>query len=220
MKTLVVIPARMASSRFPGKPLVKIAGREMILRVCDQLPSFEKIVATPDQEIYDRVVNAGYSAFLTQTDCKTGTDRLVEVAEKIPADIYINVQGDEPLILQNDIFAIDKAKKEENNCIIGTVSRMKNNSNEVKCILQDGYLTGISRIVYRQRGMYALNGEDLRLFGRAEKTEHEAIEITRFMHIGLPIKMVEITDTPDVNVPEDVKKIEERLICQKQLFQQ
>ena len=220
MTTLVVIPARMASSRFPGKPLVKIAGREMILRVCDQLPSFEKIVATPDQEIYDRVVNAGYSAFLTQTDCKTGTDRLVEVAEKIPADIYINVQGDEPLILQNDIFAIDKAKKEENTYIIGTVSRMYNNPNDVKCILQKGKLVGISRIVCRQRGLYALNGEDLRLFGLAEKTESESIEMTRFIQIGYPIKMVEITDTPDVNTPDDIKKIEERLICQQKLFQQ
>ena len=220
MTTLVVIPARMASSRFPGKPLVKIAGREMILRVCDQLPNFLTIVATPDQEICDCVINAGYDAFLTRTECKTGTDRLVELSKHIHADIYINVQGDEPLINENDLFAIDKAKKEENNCIIGTVSRMKNNSNDVKCILQDGYLTGISRIVYRQRGIYALNGEDLRLIGLAEKTENEAIEITRFMHIGLPIKMVEITDTPDVNVPEVVKKIEERLICQKQLFQQ
>ena len=220
MTTLVVIPARMASSRFPGKPLVKIAGREMILRVCDQLPNFLTIVATPDKEICDCVINAGYDAFLTRTECKTGTDRLVELSKEIYADIYINVQGDEPLINENDLFAIDKTKKEDNTCIIGTVSRMKNNSNDVKCILQDGYLTGISRIVYRQRGMYALNGEDLRLFGLAEKTENEAIEITRFMHIGLPIKMVEITDTPDVNVPEDVKKIEERLICQKQLFQQ
>ena len=220
MKTLIVIPARMASSRFPGKPLVKIAGREMILRVCDQLPNFEKIVATPDQEIYDCVVSAGFSAFLTQTDCQTGTDRLVEVAEKIPADVYINVQGDEPLISELALFAIDKAKKEENNYIIGTVSKMENDTNDVKCILQDGILTGISRTIYRQRGIYALNGEDLRLFGQAEKTENEAIEIMRFMHMGLPVKMVVIDDTPDVNIPDDIKKIEERLICQDQNQQQ
>jgi len=187
----------------------------MILRVCDQLPSFDKIVATPDQAIYDCVVAAGYSAFLTQTDCRTGTDRLVEVAGKIPADVYINVQGDEPLIEEVDLLAIDIAKKEDNNYIIGTVSRMDNNINDVKCILDGDNLTGISRIVYRQRGIYALNGEDLRLFGQAERTENEAIEITRFMHIGLPIKMVVINDTPDVNVPEDVKKIEGRLKCQE-----
>jgi len=216
MTTLVVIPARMASSRFPGKPLVKIAGREMILRVCDQLPNFLTIVATPDQEICDCVVNAGYDAFLTRTECKTGTDRLVELSKEIYADIYINVQGDEPLIKENDLFAIDKAKKEENTCIIGTVSRMKNNTNDVKCILQKGKLIGISRVVYRQRGLYALNGEDLRLFGLAEKTERELIEITRFIQIGYPIKMVEITDTPDVNIPADIKKIEERLLCQNQ----
>jgi len=220
MTTLVVIPARMASSRFPGKPLAKIAGREMILRVCDQLPNFLTIVATPDQEICDCVVNAGYDAFLTRTECKTGTDRLVELSKEIYADIYINVQGDEPLIKENDLFAIDKAKKEENTCIIGTVSRMKNNTNDVKCILQKGKLIGISRVVYRQRGLYALNGEDLRLFGLAEKTERELIEITRFIQIGYPIKMVEITDTPDVNIPADIKKIEERLLCQEKLFQQ
>ena len=211
MRTLVVIPARMASSRFPGKPLVKIAGREMILRVCDRLPNFEKIVATPDQVIYDRVVAAGYSAIITRTDCSTGTDRLVEVAKRIPADVYINVQGDEPLIEEVSIVAIDNEKKENNNYVIGTVSRMENDPNDVKCILRDEMLTGISRIVYRQRGIYALNGEDLRLFGQAEKTDSESIEITRFMHIGLPVKMVVIDDTPDVNIPDDVKKIEERL---------
>ena len=216
MTTLVVIPARMASSRFPGKPLAKIAGREMILRVCDQLPNFLTIVATPDQEIYDTVIAAGYDAFLTKTYCRTGTDRLVELAKEIHADIYINVQGDEPLINESDIIAIDRAKKQEHNYVIGAVCKMDNDRNDVKCILQDGHLRGISREIYRQRGIYALNEEDLRFFGQAEITDTESIEITRFMHIGLPVKMVVIKDTPDVNTPEDIKKIEERLICQHQ----
>lgn len=208
MKTLVVIPARMASSRFPGKPLAKIHGREMILHVCDSLPSYQVVVATPDQVIFDTVKNAGYSAFLTRTECRTGTDRLVEVAQYMPADIYINVQGDEPLIAECDILAIDKLKRQYHNCVIGAVCRIDNDTNDVKCILENGILRGISREVYRQRGIYALNGEELELFGRTEIPDTESIEITRFMHIGLPVRMAVIQDSPDVNVPEDIQRIE------------
>lgn len=215
MKTLVVIPARMESSRFPGKPLVKIEGREMILRVCDRLPNFEVIVATPDKIIAQVVKKAGYRSFMTQSNCMTGTDRIYELSKYIYADIYINVQGDEPLIEENDIIAIDSKKKQDHNCVIGAVSEMPNDPNDVKCILQGGILKGISRVTYRQRGVYALNREELILFGLSDITDTESIEITRFMHLGLPVKMVVIQDTPDVNTPEDILKIKERLICQE-----
>ena len=213
MGSIVVIPARMASTRFPGKPLAKIAGREMILRVLDNLPDYETIVATPDKAIYSAVKKAGYSTFLTRTNCPTGTDRLVELSKYISADIYINVQCDEPLIEQSDISIVDNCKKEYYDYVIGAVCRIENDQNDVKCILNGTDLSAISRVTYRQRGIYALNEEDLRLFGQAQNTEKEHIEITRFMELGLPVKMAVIADTPDVNVYSDIQIIEKRLLC-------
>ncbi len=211
MSTIVVIPARMASSRFPGKPLVKIAGKPMILHVCERLKNFRTIVATPDKVIYDTVKDAGYEAFQTTSKCKTGTDRLVELSKYIKADIYINAQSDEPLITEKEICAIDREKKRHHNCVIGAVCEMENDTNNVKCILRDGKLLAISRKAYRQRGIYAMNKEELLLFGQAKKDDAESIEITRFMQAGITVRMVIIEDTPDVNVPEDIPKIEARL---------
>lgn len=99
---VAVIPARYASTRLPGKPLVEIAGRPMILRVVDRVrlvPSISRtIVATDDRRVWDAVTAAGEEAMMTSPDHRTGTDRLAEVAEQLDAGIIVNVQGDEPLI--------------------------------------------------------------------------------------------------------------------------
>lgn len=113
MKVLVLIPARYASTRFPGKPLAKIAGKEMILRVCGQVAAtgFDLAVATDDSRIYDTVTAAGYRAVMTRADHPSGTDRLAEAYAKIGGnyDVVVNVQGDEPFIRPeqiNDIVGI------------------------------------------------------------------------------------------------------------------
>lgn len=113
MKVLVLIPARYASTRFPGKPLAKIAGKEMILRVCGQVAAtgFDLAVATDDSRIYDTVTAAGYRAVMTRSDHPSGTDRLAEAYAKIGGnyDVVVNVQGDEPFIRPeqiNDIVGI------------------------------------------------------------------------------------------------------------------
>lgn len=102
MRCMIVIPARMASTRFPGKPLCDLAGKPMVQWVFER--SMESgvadkvLIATPDQEIVDRCKAFGADAMLTRPDHPSGTDRIAEVAEKHPADVYVNVQGDEPLI--------------------------------------------------------------------------------------------------------------------------
>jgi 3-deoxy-manno-octulosonate cytidylyltransferase (CMP-KDO synthetase) len=103
MRILGIIPARYASSRFPGKPLVDIAGKSMIQRVyeqakkCDHLT--EVIVATDDARIFDHVLAFGGMAVMTLSSHQSGTDRCAEVALAHPQyDIVINVQGDEPYI--------------------------------------------------------------------------------------------------------------------------
>lgn len=113
MKVLVLIPARYASTRFPGKPLAKIAGKEMILRVCGQVATtgYDLAVATDDSRIYDTVTAAGYRAVMTRADHPSGTDRLAEAYAKIGGDydVVVNVQGDEPFIRPeqiNDIVEI------------------------------------------------------------------------------------------------------------------
>ena len=103
MKILGIIPARYASSRFPGKPLVDIGGKSMIQRVyeqakkCDHLT--EVIVATDDDRIYDHVIAFGGVAVMTASDHQSGTDRCAEVALVHPQyQVIINIQGDEPYI--------------------------------------------------------------------------------------------------------------------------
>ena len=106
-RVLVIIPARWASSRFPGKPLAKIAGVPMIQRVVEQVNKAkcvsEVIVATDDSRILDFVRDTGGRAIMTSADHQSGTDRIAEVARDRECDIVVNVQGDEPLIPPQNI---------------------------------------------------------------------------------------------------------------------
>jgi 3-deoxy-manno-octulosonate cytidylyltransferase (CMP-KDO synthetase) len=103
MNILGIIPARFASTRFPGKPLVEIAGKSMIQRVFEQAKKCvhlaQVIVATDDTRIYDHVLNFGGVAVMTSSDHQSGTDRCAEVALQHPQyNVIINIQGDEPYI--------------------------------------------------------------------------------------------------------------------------
>lgn len=103
MQVLGIIPARYASTRFPGKPLVDIAGKSIIRRVYEQAKKCvhltEVIVATDDTRIYDHVVGFGGNTIMTLPDHQSGTDRCAEVARQHPQyNVIINIQGDEPFI--------------------------------------------------------------------------------------------------------------------------
>ena len=107
MKFMAIIPARYASTRFPGKPLAVLGGKTVIQRVYEQVSSVlsEVYVATDDQRIYDCVEGFGGKAVMTREDHKSGTDRIEEAVEKIgtDADVIINVQGDEPFIQPSQV---------------------------------------------------------------------------------------------------------------------
>ncbi len=109
MDVAIVIPARMASTRFPGKPLVDLMGKPMVQWVVEAARTAgvteRVIVATPDREIADACAGFGAEAVLTRSDHPSGTDRLAEVAAKVEADVFVNVQGDEPLIRPETIRA-------------------------------------------------------------------------------------------------------------------
>ena len=104
---MAIIPARYASTRFPGKPLAVLGGKTVIQRVYEQVSSVlsEVYVATDDERIYHCVESFGGRAVMTRTDHKSGTDRIQEAVEKIgtDADVIINVQGDEPFIQPSQV---------------------------------------------------------------------------------------------------------------------
>ena len=120
MSTLAIIPARMASTRFPGKPLADIAGRPMIAWVWERASAAatvdQVVIATEDQVIAEYCAANSMQAVMTSSDHLTGTDRGAEVAKNLDADIYVNVQGDEPLI---DPAAIDAVV----NCLTDNLGR-------------------------------------------------------------------------------------------------
>lgn len=102
MKVIGIIPARYASSRFPGKPLAKLGGKYVIQRVVEQVGAVldDVYVATDDERIYNTVISMGAKAVMTRSDHQSGTDRIAEALEKIGGnfDVVVNIQGDEPFI--------------------------------------------------------------------------------------------------------------------------
>lgn len=111
MRFVAIIPARYASTRFPGKPLAELCGKTVIQRVYEQVGSVidDVFVATDDERIRDAVVGFGGRAVMTRSDHKSGTDRVEEALEIIGADNYdvvINVQGDEPFIQPSQIRTV------------------------------------------------------------------------------------------------------------------
>lgn len=110
MKFIAIIPARYASTRFPGKPLAVLGGKTVIQRVYEQVSAVigETYVATDDERIYQEVVRFGGKVVMTSSEHRSGTDRIQEAVTKIgtDADVVINVQGDEPLIQRSQLETI------------------------------------------------------------------------------------------------------------------
>jgi len=155
-KAVAVIPARYSSTRLPGKPLLNIGGKPLIVwvaqRACAASTISRTIVATDDPRIVDAVNAAGFDAMITRADHPSGTDRIAEVAHNLRADIIVNVQGDEPLI---DPVTIDRAVKalaEDPDAQMSTTyepitdaSEVLNHSVVKVTIDEHGYANGFSR---------------------------------------------------------------------------
>lgn len=146
MKSIGIIPARYASSRFPGKPLVKINGKEMILHTVENALKANLdlvVVATDDIRIYNCVKNAGYVVEMTSDQHESGTDRVAEITEKY-ADYnwVVNIQGDEPFVSSDHINPLLSLLK--SGCAIASlcikISSLEelSNPNKVKVVLSEG----------------------------------------------------------------------------------
>ena len=240
MRSVVIIPARYESSRFPGKPLVKLLGKPMIIWVAElsalAVGQDNVYVATDDENISNTVKAAGFNIVMTSKDCITGTDRIAEAAQKIKADIYINVQGDEPTINPKDIIRIINVKKKHMDEVINgycDISKEENpfNTNIPKVIFnEDERMVYISRQAipgtkdtkkasidyYKQVCIYAFNLDELNQYvgyGRKSYLEkYEDIEIIRFLEWNKKIRMVKTEPgSLAVDTLEDVKIVEDRL---------
>jgi 3-deoxy-manno-octulosonate cytidylyltransferase (CMP-KDO synthetase) len=135
-RVLAVIPARWASSRFPGKPLANIAGVPMIQRVMRQTQKAksvtEVIVATDDTRILEVVNNNGGVAVMTSVDHESGTDRVAEVARDRDCDIVVNVQGDEPLMPPQNIDQVVKPLIEDTSTLVTSLRILIRDSKDLR----------------------------------------------------------------------------------------
>ena len=125
-KAVIVIPARYGSSRLPGKPLLDIVGKPMIQHVYEralQVAGVAEVwVATDDQRVEKAVQAFGGKAIMTRNDHESGTDRLVEVMHKVEADIYINLQGDEPMIRPRDVETLLQGMRDDPALPVATIA--------------------------------------------------------------------------------------------------
>ncbi|MCA1622037.1 MAG: 3-deoxy-manno-octulosonate cytidylyltransferase [Acidobacteria bacterium] len=123
---VAIIPARFSSTRLPGKPLLEIQGRPMVVHVVERAlaaPSVSRaVVATDDERIFEAVRSAGHEALMTSPEHASGSDRLAEAAAKIDCDVVVNVQGDEPLIAPETIEVAVGALLEDEGAAVSTTS--------------------------------------------------------------------------------------------------
>lgn len=243
-KACVLIPARYASSRFPGKPLVPLLGKPMILWVCElsaEAVGREHVyVATDDERIADSVKQAGFNVLMTSPAALTGTDRLAEAAAQIDYDIYINVQGDEPLVDPEDIRRCIALKAERPEMIINGYCWIGDGEDPASVNIPKVITTGAGIMVYMSRAplpgfkdaqnaparymkqvcIYGFSRKDLidfATFGRKSQLEaSEDIEILRFLEIDRKILMYECQlGSLAVDAPEDIVKVEQALQVRK-----
>ncbi len=240
-QVVIVIPARYGSARLPGKPLVDLAGKPMIQRVYEQAKRAKTagrvIVATDDERIVKAVEGFGGEARMTRADHRTGTERIAEVAAHTDGEVFVNVQGDEPLL---DPVAVDTAVNsllEEPAAAIATVAVLIRtpadimDPNVVKTVLdfednaiyfsrapipwvRDSAAKTHARHL-KHLGLYVFQREALLEYPTLPQGELERIEQLeqlRWMENGWKIRVTEVEhDALSVDVPEDIKRVEELL---------
>tara|TARA_B100000886_G_scaffold338853_1_gene302696 strand:+ start:9207 stop:9926 length:720 start_codon:yes stop_codon:yes gene_type:complete len=231
MTAIGIIPARYNSSRFPGKPLKNIFGKSMIRRVYEQaeLSELKKvIVATDDKRIIDEVRSFNGEVMMTSSEHISGTDRCLEVAEKIANknDIIINIQGDEPFIDPNQINQLIDAFKDKEIGIVTLCKRIENTDilvdsnqpkvkfNEKKKVISfDRVINNTCEddIFYKHIGIYAYR---FNILEKACNLRPSSLEIKhkleqwRWLQNGYEIHVLEtVHNSFSIDTPEDLKKI-------------
>jgi len=236
MSAVAIVPARFSSTRFPGKPLVEIAGVPMLRRVVEGARGAKRVrevmVATDDERIAEACRAFGAPVVMTSRDHPTGTDRLAEASRGLADAIVVNVQGDEPLIEGFVVDAAVAALEEAPEAPMATVVHRAEpdalaDPNRVKVVLdRRGFALYFSRApvphrrdasaeapLWQHVGLYAYRREFLQTFVALPPTpleRCEALEQLRALEHGYPIRVatVEGWRSVPVDVPEDVARVE------------
>ena len=237
MKTVALIPARLAATRLPDKPLALIAGKTMIQHVWERARSAARIdevfIATPDRAIADAVRAFGGSVLMTHHDHQTGTDRLAEAARQLSPEVtvIVNVQGDEPLIEPATIDAAAEPLLADATLVMSSLccplpEGREGDPNVVKVVLtKANFALYFSRspLPYRRNadapgyqplqhiGLYAYRRDFLETFPTLPRTpleQIESLEQLRALEHGYRIKMVFTDRVPEsVDTPEDLERV-------------
>ena len=239
--TVIIIPARLAAKRFPGKPLAKIKGLPMIVHTVNRAKKSmigEVVVATPDNEIVEVVEKNGSRAILTQHDHLSGSDRVYEVYQKNfgnNVDLIFNVQADNPLCDPNSISKLEKHMRKNNCSSVGTLASSLNqeeinNENVVKvevaeCLKENSFLKAkdFFRIkkdsknqkIYHHIGIYAYNKEILKEYVNLKRTTLEVerkLEQMRFIQNNIEILVAYChSNALSVDTREDLNRLEKEM---------
>jgi 3-deoxy-manno-octulosonate cytidylyltransferase (CMP-KDO synthetase) len=236
MRTVVVIPVRYGSTRFPGKPLALLGGVPLIEHVWRNAVKSRMadgvIVATDDKRIYNTVVAFGGECSMTSADHTSGADRIGEVARRIKADVIVNLQGDEPFVNPDVIDAVVRTMAGEDPPDISTAGVPLGNEEEyyspdiVKVVVDirgralyfsrspipHGWDSG-NMCTSRHLGLYAYSREALLRFvslppGNLERAE--SLEQLRALENGMKIMVVKVDDVESIGIdrPEDIQRAE------------
>jgi 3-deoxy-D-manno-octulosonate cytidylyltransferase len=233
MKIVGVIPARYASSRFPGKPLAPLSGKAMVLHVLEAACAARRLdralVATDDERIAGAVRAAGGEALMTSARAASGTDRLAEAAQSVSADVYVNIQGDEPLMSPGNIdrgveTLLAVPEREIATLAVAMPPGEASDPNVVKiAIAKDGRALYFSRApipyprqgapAYRKHlGIYVYRAAALARIASLPPSpleQAESLEQLRWLEAGYAIWVGEgATDSIGVDTPADLARAE------------
>ena len=234
MKTIIMIPSRMASSRFPGKPMVKINGKPMIQRVWEQAINCnigDVVVACSENEVFDLITNLGGKAILTNPNLPSGTDRIYSALTQIPKhkefDCVINLQGDMPIIKPQQIkkvinplkhkysigtLATNLKRDEVSNKNVTKVSVKwdKNNIGQAKEFFR--YKNIIDENTFHHVGIYSYTINSIKDFVKLPTSKNEKLlnlEQYRAMDAGIGIGVTLVNNiAPSIDTKEDLNLIE------------
>ena len=235
MSVVVIIPARLGSTRLPGKALADIGGKPMVVRVLERARmarGVERVlVATDDRGIAEAVANAGGEARMTAAEHPSGTDRIAEVARGLDADIVINVQGDlpflEPDYVEAAIGALEQGSEHSDEIVIGTLATPlvegemeKSQVVKVVCDREDRALyfsrspipSGTDEGL-RHIGLYSYRREFLLELAKMEPTaleKQERLEQLRVLENGYGIRVARVEAKEsmiEVDTPEDLERV-------------
>lgn len=242
MRVVGFIPARFDSSRFPGKPLADIHGHPMIAWVHGRAARAdldELYVATDDERIAHVCRERDIPVIMTSNRHPTGTDRVAEAATRVEADIYVNIQGDEPTLLPETVdLAVAPFRSGVDVAVTNLFTEIRNSTELLDSTVPKVVVNGENRALFlsrlpipypkeerhvrylKQVCVYGFRREPLQRFlslGRGPSERAEGIEILRFIEHGIPVQMVECEqDTVAVDTPSDLEAV--RRLLESRVF--